>query len=203
MVTPKGHAWIAQATDRNQGNERRRMLVGTLAFGLAAPLLGRTPEAATDPRNQRPQPGDRLVYAYGDDQGKLVKPDDLPLGGPQELVFPVDPSTETVRDGTRLNQVAVLRLDPDALSQETASNAAEGIVAYSAVCTHQGCPISMWEDDNDNLFCSCHASQFDPRRNAEVIDGPAPRRLAILPLKMEGGDIVVAGEFQGKVGFKR
>jgi rieske iron-sulfur protein len=179
------------------------VLAGTLAFGLTAPVLAREGRAATEnPKKQRPQPGDTLVYAYGDNKGELITPDKLPLGGPQELAFPMEPKSGTIRDGSRLNQILVVRLDPDAMSEQTRSHAADGVVAYSAVCTHQGCPISMWGDEKETLFCSCHASQFDPRNNAEVVDGPAPRRLAILPLEIANSELVVAGEFQGRIGFQ-
>src|SRR2546427_4844384 len=49
------------------------------------------------------------------------------------------------------------------LTEETRELAARGVVAYSAICTHQGCPVSMWEAHAKNLFCACHATQFDPR----------------------------------------
>lgn len=179
------------------------MLGGTLALGLASPWLGRPGGAAEDPAKQRLQPGDVLVHAYGDDHGELIDPEALPLGGPQELAFPMDPATQTVRDGSRLNLLAVARFDPATLSEATQESAADGVVAYSAICTHQACFISMWEDEKRTLFCSCHASQFDPRNQAEVVDGPAPRRLAALPLATEDGKLVVAGPFDGPIGAQR
>ena len=113
---------------------------------------------------------------------------------------PGEKSTKIVRDGSLLNQVALIRLDPAQLSPDTRAEAAGGIVAYSAVCTHEGCPISMWHKDSKTLFCACHASRFDPADRARVVDGPAPRRLAMLPLGPIGGGIVAAGGFTGRVG---
>jgi Rieske Fe-S protein len=133
----------------------------------------------------------------------VIAPADLPIGGPQVLAYPQDAKSSVIRDGSRLNQVALVRLDPTELSEETLADAADGVVAYSAVCTHQGCPVSMWEDKAQTLFCSCHASEFDPRNGAEVVAGPAPRRLAALPLKAEDGVLIAAAEFSGRVGFKR
>lgn len=182
------------------GADRRGVLTGALAIGLAGPYLGRSVLAATEPQKMRPQPGDVLVIALGDDKGKPIRPEDLQLGGPQELAYPMDPANNTIRDGSRLNQIAVLRLDPGELSEETAANAADGVVAYSAACTHQACPVSMWEKRKANLYCSCHGSQYDPRQNAKVVAGPAPRRLAHLPLKIEDGLVKAAGEFSGSVG---
>jgi rieske iron-sulfur protein len=119
------------------------------------------------------------------------------------LAYPQDAKSSVIRDGSRLNQVAVVRFDPEELGEETLADSADGVVAYSAVCTHQGCPISMWQDKAQTLFCSCHASEFDPRNGADVVSGPAPRRLASLPLKAVDGVLIVAAEFSGRVGFKR
>lgn len=176
------------------------MLQGTLgaALGLA---FGRVPVwAAGDPRELRPQKGDLFVYALGDRAGQVIRPADLIRGGPQQLAFPMDPGSKVVRDGSMLNQVALVRLDPAQLSAETREYAAEGVVAYSAVCTHHGCPISMWHTESRTLFCSCHASRFDPADRARVVDGPAPRRLPILPLASSGGGIVAADGFSARVG---
>jgi Rieske Fe-S protein len=112
----------------------------------------------------------------------------------------MDPRTKVVRDGSLLNQVALVRLDAAKLSEETRAYAAGGVVAYSAVCTHHGCPISMWHTESRTLFCSCHASRFDPADRARVIDGPAPRRLPMLPLELAGGGVAAADGFSARVG---
>ena len=112
----------------------------------------------------------------------------------------MDPETKILRDGSLFNQVLLIRLDPAQLSAETREYAADGVVAYSAVCTHQGCPVSMWKTDAKALFCSCHAAQFDPKDRARVIDGPAPRRLPVLPLVISDGILTAGGGFVGSVG---
>jgi Rieske Fe-S protein len=103
-----------------------------------------------------------------------------------------------------LNEVLVARLDPAELDDETRSRAADGIVAYSAICSHAGCPVTGWlkgaAGDNDVFKCLCHNSEFDPRHSAEVVFGPALRRLAALPLTTAGGSLTVAATFVGKVG---
>jgi Rieske Fe-S protein len=142
------------------------------------------------------------VFQSGDKKGEVIRSEDLAAGGPQVLAYPMDPATNTPRSGSRLNQVVLIRLDPAQLSEETRAHAADGVVAYSAVCTHQGCPVNMWKQDAGTLFCSCHGSQFDPKDGAKVLDGPAPRRLAALPVRIEDGLVVAAGEFSGRVGFK-
>ena len=180
--------------------DRRTALKLAAGLGLGVALRSIDVLAAEDDKSVRPRKGDRLVFAYGERAGQVIAPEDLPLGGPQQLAFPMDPVTKVIRDGSLLNQVALIRLDPAQLSPDTRAEAAAGIVAYSAVCTHEGCPISMWHKKSKTLFCACHASRFDPADHARVVDGPAPRRLAMLPLGPIGGGIVAAGGFTGRVG---
>src|SRR5262245_46277349 len=182
---------------RKLSRDRRTLLKATLGIGF---LFRGFSVAAADPKIARPQSGDRFVFAVGDRAGQIVKPEDLPLGGPQQLAYPMDPETKVMRDGSLFNQVALVRLDPAQLSADTIEFAAEGVVAYSAICTHQGCPVSMWKADAKALFCSCHAAQFDPKDRARVIDGPAPRRLPVLPLRVVDGVLIAAGGFVGTVG---
>lgn len=129
--------------------------------------------------------------------------EDLITDAPQILAYPMEPTTRVVRNGTRLNQVLLVRLEPDRLAEETRSRAATGIVAYSAVCTHTGCDITDWDSEARRFQCPCHDSQFDPSDGARVVGGPAPRQLPSLPLKIEGGALVAAGEFEGPVGFQQ
>jgi Rieske Fe-S protein len=184
-----------------QSSGRRDVLKAALGLGLSIPFLN-TGFAATeeDPTKMSPQEGDRLVYFAGDKKGQVIKPEDLPMGGPQELAYPMDASSGTVRDGSLLNMIAVIRMDPKDLTKKTQDSAAGGIVAYSAICTHQGCPVSMWRKEEQTLFCSCHGSQYDPKDGAKVVFGPAQKRLAALPVKLDEGAIVVAGKFSRRVG---
>jgi Rieske Fe-S protein len=155
---------------------------------------------ANDPTAIPPQVGDRFVFLSGPKKGQVVKADDLPLGGPQMQAYPADPKSGLVRDGSRLNLVLLIRVDPAALSQETQARAADGVVAYAGVCTHQACPVNMWSKERNALVCSCHGSLFDPKNGAEVVGGPAPRPLPALSVKIEDGGPVVASGFSGRVG---
>jgi nitrite reductase/ring-hydroxylating ferredoxin subunit len=62
-------------------------------------------------------------------------------------------------------------------------------VAYSAVCTHQGCTVAY---QGGNLACPCHGSTFDPANGAAVVTGPATRPLPEIPVKVERGEVVRA-----------
>jgi Rieske Fe-S protein len=173
-----------------------------VGFGLASGARSASAASSDDPAKAPPQPGDRLSYMSGPNKGQTVKAADLKIGDQQVLVFPVDPATSKPRSGSRLNQALLIRMDPAALAEDIKAASADGIVAYSAVCTHQGCPVNMYKKDKDVLFCSCHGSEFDPKAGAKVVGGPAQRRLATLPIKIEDGVIVVAGGFSGRIGFK-
>jgi rieske iron-sulfur protein len=177
------------------GNCRRRTFLGLALLGL----LGRPARAADDAATLPPSPDDRFVFLTGPKKDQVVLIEDLPLGGPQMQAFPAAPDG-TVRNASRLNLVVLARFDPAALTEETRARAAEGVVAYSATCTHQGCPVNMWSKDRKALVCSCHGSLFDPLNSAEVIGGPAPRALPSLALKVKDGVIIVASSFSGRVG---
>jgi Rieske Fe-S protein len=154
--------------------------------------------------NERPQKADVLVFAEGERAGEVIRPQDLTAGGPPVRAWPKDPKTSVVRKGSRLNEVLVVKLDPAELDEDTRSRAAGGVVAYSAICVHTGCPITAWikaaSGDKDVFKCVCHNSEFDPRKSAQVVFGPAPRRLPALPLAVDDGPLTVAAAFVGKVG---
>jgi Rieske Fe-S protein len=179
---------------------RRRFLKAAIAAGVSLGVVGVAKADDEKPgADERPKPGDQFVSLLGD-QTSVVKIDDLAVGGPQIQAYPIDPKTGVVRDGSRLNLVILIRLDPAVLSEETRQRAAQGVLAYSGVCTHQGCPVSMWSTEFESPFCSCHGSVFDPKNAAEVLAGPAPRPLPALPLKIENGIPTVAASFTGRVG---
>jgi rieske iron-sulfur protein len=182
---------------------RRTVLKAVLGLRLSLPFLDVAAAQTADPKKARPQEGDRFVFLSGEKEGDLITPADLPLGGPAMLTYPMDPQANVVRDGSRLNQVFLVRLDAAELTEATRARAAEGIVAYSAFCTHQGCPVSDWEEQTKTIKCVCHWAEYDPKDGARVIAGPAPRRLAALPLKIVDGVLMAAGGFVGHVGIKR
>lgn len=187
---------------------RRGVLKVVLGLGVALTLI-RPGARATgvpaepDSKTARPQPGDRLVRAGAGERRSALTPAGVPPGGPPVIAYPLDPTTGVVRDGSRLNQVLLVHLEPADLAEETRGRAAAGIVAYSSVCTHTGCDQWEWDARAKTIKCSCHFSTFDVKDAARVLDGPAPRRLPALPLGTRGGDLVVAGGFVGRPGFQQ
>jgi len=187
---------------------RRSVLLTTLATGafLAA---GRFAAAQEDQpgSSDRPKRDDLLVVSEGERAGDVIKPDDLKLGEPPLHAWPKDPKTSIVRNGSRLNEILVIRLDPAEMDEETRSRSVDGILAYSAICTHAGCSVTGWlkseTGDKDVLKCFCHNSEFNPQEGAQVVFGPAPRRLAALLLAIANGSLTIAATFVGKVGAQQ
>jgi rieske iron-sulfur protein len=186
---------------------RRSLLLTTLATG--AFLAGRFAAAEEDQpgSDERPQKGDLLVLSEAEHEGKIIKAGDLNLGEAPLHAWPKDPKTSVIRKGSRLNEILVIRLDPGEMDEETRSRSADGIVAYSAICTHTGCSVTGWlkseTGDKDVLKCFCHNSEFNPREGAQVVFGPAPRRLPALPLAIADGSLTIAATFVGKVGAQQ
>jgi ubiquinol-cytochrome c reductase iron-sulfur subunit len=106
--------------------------------------------------------------------------------------------------------IVVVRLEPDDLDlpDDRRDWAPEGIVAYSKICTHAACAISLYRTPLNEptapspaLVCPCHYSTFDPATGGTVLFGPAGRDLPQLPLEVdEQGYLVAGGGFSGPVG---
>jgi rieske iron-sulfur protein len=195
---------VAAASDRDQARgrscrcstndgvtSRRNVVLLGSAFVAAAAL-----PAAAEPADERPQEGDFLVRTDG--PPTLLGPTDI--SAPQVIAWPMDPITKTIRDGSRLNKVLLIRLDPATLEQPTQGRAADGVVGYSAICPHAGCEVIGWQSDQLMLECPCHNSRYNPRDAAAIVDGPTMRALASLPLKIVDGKLAVAKPFIGRLG---
>jgi len=186
---------------------RRSILLAALATGAGLATKAVAADEEPPGSDERPQKGDLLVQSEGEQQGKLIKPDDLKLGGPPVQAWPQDPKTSVIRSGSRLNEILIVKLDPAELDEDTRAHAADGIVAYSAICAHAGCPVTEWVKgeglDKEVFKCPCHNSEYDPREGARVVFGPAPRHLAALPLAIVDGSLTVAAPFIGKVGAQQ
>jgi rieske iron-sulfur protein len=189
--------------DRSDNFSSGRRCVLQAGVATAIGLLPRAGRAESDDpkRMMRPQAGDLLVHAGGDHEGTEIAASDIKPDQQPVLAWAMDPATKLPRDGSRLNQVLLIRLDPSSLGPQTKPHAAEGLVAYSAICTHAQCPVTGWIVDKQVLHCPCHQSEYDPRQDGKVVAGPAPRPLAALPLKINDGKPQVAGGFIGKVGM--
>ena len=180
---------------------RRTLIRSGLRAGVGLSLTITTAEGQVTRASARPARGDLLVRAGG--QGKKpLTVGDVRLSASPIFAWPMDPRDGTVRSESRLNQVLLVGLDVQTLSPRTRPWAVNGVVAYTAICTHTGCAVADWIRDEQALYCSCHGSKFDPRDGAKVLEGQAPRPLPALPLKAVRGRLVVAAPFTTPVGFE-
>ena len=182
--------------------KRRDTLKAILGVSLGLPLSKRA-MSNEEAMNAPPQANDVLVFAFGEREGEIIAPDDLAIDTKQVFAYPMDPVSGVVRSGSRLNQVVLIRVDVNRLSERTRSRAAANVVAFSAVCTHTGCDVADWDGESLRFQCPCHDSQFDPADGARVVGGPAPRPLPSLPLKLQDGALAVADVFDAPVGFQQ
>ena len=86
-------------------------------------------------------------------------------------------------------------------SKKESSWGVQDHVAYSKICSHAGCPISLYEQQTHHLLCPCHQSTFDMADDANVIFGPAARRLPQLKISLDPqGYFVADGDYSQPVG---
>ncbi|TAL91819.1 MAG: Rieske (2Fe-2S) protein [Rhodanobacter sp.] len=186
-------------TNGEVDNDRRNVLKGTLALTLASLATASLPVLGQSAPKRRPKAGDRLAFAIGERKDQEIKLADLELGGAPTLAYPRDPETGEVL-ASRVNMLVVIRLDPKVIEPSSAHNAAGGVVAFSAVCTHRGCVITALVPGQSNLVCNCHGSEYSVANDGAIVRGPTTRRLAMLPLEIKEGALMVAGMFDGPLG---
>ena len=172
------------------------------AIGLAGLTLIATPSyAAKKPESLPPQVGDRFQITKGPLKGELLRPGLLKVGEAPMIGFPFDPKGEILRRKNRLNRLLLVELDPADMEEETRERSAEGVLIYSAVCTHRGCTIASWKADEQHFRCHCHLSEFAPLDNARPLAGPAKKPLAAVPTAVDDeGFVVATAEFTRKPG---
>ncbi|NLU77425.1 Rieske (2Fe-2S) protein [Micromonospora sp. HNM0581] len=198
------------------GVKRRPLLGVSLLAGLApvaavaaAPLVG---GLISDPHKDNqlmttgftPRDGQKIRLVRED--GRPIRPADISAGG-QITVFP------GVEHGVS-NQYAdsptlLIHLREEDAVESRRNNERAGhdgymwgnYAAYSKVCTHAGCPASLYEQQTNRLLCPCHQSQFLITDNAKPIFGPASRRLPQLPIEVDAeGYFVAKSDYTEAVG---
>ncbi len=226
--SPRDEQVLTGATIVNMVDEtgiRRRPLLiaafllpaGALGVAAVAPLgsLIKNPNSpepillttAWSPKNNN---GNKVRLTRED--GSPIRPDDVSVGG-QMTAFPGIPHGATNRWADSPVLLIQLRQeDAQALRASIAASMATdnesrpvdgmwgNFVAYSKICTHAGCPASLYEKQTNRLLCPCHQSQFLIIDQAKPIFGPATRRLPMLPLELEDGFLVARSDFLEPVG---
>ncbi|HSL94714.1 MAG TPA: Rieske (2Fe-2S) protein, partial [Thermoleophilia bacterium] len=178
---------------------RRRLLSLSLLGAAGAVAAG----ALVFVGSLGPRPRRQLFETAWTEGARLVTFDGRPVtremlaGGGYVIAFPEG------HEGSADSQVAVLRVPEDRLVVATGREtwSPEGIIAYSRICTHAGCPVAQYQDEDFSLVCPCHQSRFDVLDGGRPTFGPAGRPLPQLPLRIEGdGTLVAQGDFAEPVG---
>jgi ubiquinol-cytochrome c reductase iron-sulfur subunit len=191
----------------------RNSLLGALgALGLPAIIVL---------RDLGPLPGDSLEHTVwrkgmrvvNDVSGTPIKAEQMEIGqlvnAEPGIFFEVDEEGEPVVEGVELQQekakaaVILVKMRPEDITPAPGRKnwGVEGVLCYSKICTHVGCPISLWEQQTHHLLCPCHQSTFDLADNGKVIFGPAARALPQLPLMVDDeGYLVAQSDFPEPVG---
>ena len=189
--------------DRPNGYDRRGVLIGGAALALGYSVLppGSAQAAADKPERAKLQPGDRFHAVSGANEGEVLRPDMIVAGEAPVEAFPQEPKDGVVRDRNRLNRVLVLRLDPSQMDEETREHSADGVLIYSAICTHKMCTVALWKAEEQRLTCPCHSSEFAALSGGSPMNGPARRSLPMVPVGVDDeGMLIAAGDFNRKPG---
>jgi ubiquinol-cytochrome c reductase iron-sulfur subunit len=190
----------------------RNSLLGALGLVGLAPILML--------RDLGPLPGDKLYHTIWDEGmrvvrdvvGTPIKVSDLEIGDlvncEPDAIFHGGPDGGPL-EGVELQvakskgAVILLRMQPGDITPAKGREnwSVQGIVCFSKICTHVGCPISLNERTTHHLLCPCHQSTFDLANNGKVIFGPAGRPLPQLPIKVDDeGYLVAQRDFTEPVG---
>ncbi len=179
----------------------RNSLIGALAL---VPL-----PAVALLRDTGPLPGDDLsttMWRAGlkllkDPQLTPVKAEDLVEGSVVHIVPEGIDKVPDYLEQKAKAAVLLIRIQPDLLDLKSRPGSYEGIVAYSKICTHMGCPVALYEQQTHHLLCPCHQSTFDVTQDCKVIFGPAKRPLPQLAITVDtDGYLIAKSGFHEAVG---
>jgi ubiquinol-cytochrome c reductase iron-sulfur subunit len=186
---------------------RRGLFTGLGLLGLPAIVLL---------RDLGPLPGRTLyhtIWAKGirvvnDVTARPIKPADLIVGQlvnaiPANLPPLQEESAVEYQNARAKAAVIVVRIRPTEIRTKPGREnwGIDGILCYSKICTHVGCPISLYEQTTHHVLCPCHQSTFDLSDSAKVVFGPAARPLPQLPLAVDSeGYLVAQSDFTEPVG---
>jgi len=201
---------VEGAKDSGVGVGRRGLLKGSLITALAiAPLSILVPAIGNMGGDWKVSKFRHTIWRKGtrlvkDPDGIPIKAADVTIGS----VFHVIPDGLNELEEGKLEEkakavVLLIRMDPADIKHVKGREnwSFDGIVAYSKVCTHVGCPVALYEQQTHHLLCPCHQSTFDVSDGAKVVFGPAGRPLPQLPIAVDDeGYIVAQSDFHEPIG---
>jgi ubiquinol-cytochrome c reductase iron-sulfur subunit len=198
-----GSAFEESLGEARSGGRRRfllRLLGGvgaSLGLALTAPLLSFGPVFSHGARNELFVTAWRRGVRLATPEGEEIRAEDVVV---DQLVTVFPSGSDNPADA----QAVLIGTRPEALDRSTLAapeGTVEGLVCYSKICTHAGCPVGLYRAAVGELLCPCHQSTFDVNDGAEVLSGPAGRPLPQLPIGVDDeGYLVALGDFTAPVG---
>lgn len=193
---------------QESGIARRPLLKGAFIsavaiapLSLAIPLLGVGGDWNVDSFRQTAwKKGRRLAY---DPSGDPIRAADVTVGSAVHVIPHGLEDEDDYLEEKAKAVVLMVRLNPADLKEDPdrADWSYDGIVAYSKICTHVGCPVALYEQRTHHLLCPCHQSTFDVSDGCKVVFGPAKRPLPQLPIAVDDeGYLVAQGDFHEPIG---
>ena len=146
---------------------------------------------------------DNAIRIEGFTDDRPIRTADVTNGSAFQVIPHGLPDEEGYLEEKAKAVVFLTRIDPSELtiSPERRDWSYDGIVAFSKVCTHVGCPVALYEQQTHHLLCPCHQSTFDLADEAKVVFGPAKRALPQLPITVDDeGYLVARSDFHEPVG---
>lgn len=185
----------------------RRTMLGAMAL-FPLPLVVLLGDLGPSPKEKLRHTmwGDkRMTRIVNQGSGELVRPEDMAVGG---LINAIPEGLERIQEETGTqnerakSSIILVRMNPSEIkAQQGQGWDYEGILAYSKICTHVGCPISLYQQRTHALLCPCHQSTFDLSDAGRVVFGPAARHMPQLRLGVDAeGYLVALGDFAEPVG---
>lgn len=199
---------IIKLADGETGFTRRKLIRRTMYGALAFLPI----PAVVIFGDLGPSVGDTLKHTMWKAGTRLAKdPTGIPIKASEVTVgsvFHVIPEGLAELEEHKLEEkakaaVLLVRVNPEELnvSPERADWNYQGIVAYSKICTHVGCPVALYEQHTHHLLCPCHQSTFDLANECKVVFGPAARPLPQLPITVDAeGYLIAQSDFLEPVG---
>ena len=199
----------------DDSNITRRKLIGGSLLGaigiLVIPALVTLADLGPWPtKSMRAKTIERTIWAEGvrlvnDVTYAPIKPEDLEIGqlvNAQPANLEELEGTEFITEKAKAS-IIIVRMAPSAIKIPASRQDWQvgGILSYSKICTHVGCPISLWEQQTHHLLCPCHQSTFDLANSGLVVFGPAARSLPQLPITVDSeGYLIARSDFTEPVG---
>jgi ubiquinol-cytochrome c reductase iron-sulfur subunit len=205
---PEDVAWVVGEMDKVVDESRltRRKVIGRSLLGalgaIVLPMLVGLADLGPWPtKKKRAETIETTIWGEGtrlvnDVTYEPMRPEDIEIGqlvnGQPENLQEFHGAQFQIEKAKA--SIIVVRMDPNSIKipESRQDWHVNGILCYSKICTHVGCPISLWEQQTHHLLCPCHQSTFDLGDSGLVVFGPAARALPQLPITIDDEGYLVA-----------